>query len=159
MKGLMLDLDAFEGFTPGPWKINGPKTDFVSCGDYVVAQAFGQIVSCETEAEGNARLIAAAPTLLALAKQQREEIERLQKALADQTFDLAYGSKKRVAEAVAAEREACAKIAERRYEAWKEGDGILDADGLPSVTCDVTACENIAAAIRARSTQVAEGDF
>jgi len=49
-----------------------------------------------------------------------------------------------------AEREACAKLAEDRHDAWERGDGLNDADGLPLPVCDVTCCENIAAAIRAR---------
>ncbi len=45
--------------------------------------------------------------------------------------------------------EEAAQVAESRYEAWREGDGVIDRDGLPAVSCDVTACANIAAAIRA----------
>lgn len=45
--------------------------------------------------------------------------------------------------------EEAARVAERRYEAWQAGDGYADADGLHAVSCDVTACENIASAIRA----------
>ena len=43
---------------------------------------------------------------------------------------------------VAAERERCAKVAESRWRSW----GQNDPHG--AVECDVTACENIAAAIR-----------
>jgi fumarylacetoacetate (FAA) hydrolase family protein len=43
---------------------------------------------------------------------------------------------------VAAERERCAKVAESRWRSW----GQNDPHG--PVECDVTACENIAAAIR-----------
>jgi len=51
--------------------------------------------------------------------------------------------------------EEAAKVAERRHEVWAAGDGHHDADGLPAVSCDITACENIAAAIRALATQPA----
>ena len=44
--------------------------------------------------------------------------------------------------------EAAAKVAEIRHEAWAEGDGFNDRDGLPAVSCDVTACQNVATAIR-----------
>ncbi len=57
------------GHTPGPWHIDNRHfcdygEFYISCGDYIVARAHGQTQSCETEAEGNARLIAAAPELL-----------------------------------------------------------------------------------------------
>jgi hypothetical protein len=47
---------------------------------------------------------------------------------------------------VAAERERCAKVAESRWRSW----GRNDPHG--AVECDVTACENIAAAIRKGDT-------
>ena len=47
---------------------------------------------------------------------------------------------------VAAERERCAKVAESRWRSW----GQNDPHG--PVECDVTACENIAAAIRKGDT-------
>lgn len=40
-----------------------------------------------------------------------------------------------------------AEIARNRHEVWKDGDGFQDGEGLPAVSCDVTACENIADAI------------
>ncbi|WP_411033373.1 hypothetical protein [Shinella sp. BYT-45] len=46
--------------------------------------------------------------------------------------------------------EEAAQIAEKRYEVWNAGDGFTDGEGLPAVSCDVSACENIAAAIRQR---------
>jgi len=49
-----------------------------------------------------------------------------------------------IAEAV----EACALIAEHRHKEWNHPD----THGKPEVTCDVTACKNIAAAIRARKS-------
>lgn len=55
------------------------------------------------------------------------------------------------ARGAAEEREACAKIAENRHKVWNDGDGIRDGEGLPAVTCDITACENIALAIRSRT--------
>lgn len=45
--------------------------------------------------------------------------------------------------------EEAAKAAEKRYEVWIAGDGLIDGEGLPAVTCDVSACANIATAIRA----------
>lgn len=49
----------------------------------------------------------------------------------------------------AAEREACAKVAERR---WRDWPGIHPDDAKKGEVCDdVTACADIAAAIRARS--------
>ena len=45
-----------------------------------------------------------------------------------------------VAEAVAQERERCAKVAQDRYLSWGDESG---------VECDATACADIAAAIRA----------
>lgn len=58
------------GHTPGPWRIDprpfsGYGAVHVSGGQYIVAKALGQTQSCETEATANARLIAAAPDLLA----------------------------------------------------------------------------------------------
>jgi hypothetical protein len=47
---------------------------------------------------------------------------------------------------LAAERERCAKVAESRWRSW----GQNDPHG--PVECDVTACENIAAAIRKGDT-------
>lgn len=40
-----------------------------------------------------------------------------------------------------------AEIARNRYQVWIDGDGILDGEGFPAVTCDVSACENISLAI------------
>jgi hypothetical protein len=59
--------------TPGPWKIDARKyTEYgmyhISGGQYIVAHALGEMPSCEVEAGGNARLIAAAPELLAALK-------------------------------------------------------------------------------------------
>ena len=49
----------------------------------------------------------------------------------------------------AAEREKCAKVAERR---WRDWPGIHPDDAKKAEVCDdVTACADIAAAIRARS--------
>ena len=53
--------------------------------------------------------------------------------------------------------EEAAQAAERRHEAWSYDDGCFDADGLPAVVCDVTACRNIAAAIRALADKPAAG--
>lgn len=94
-----IDLDAFKGFTPGPW-FPTPNDHYweIKLEDFVHSLGVGD--ACQSKfldgvkdgGEANARLMAAAPDLLALAKQQREEIERLQKALADQTFNLAYAA-------------------------------------------------------------------
>ncbi len=61
------------GHTPGPWRIDprpfsGYGAVHVSGGQYIVAKALGQTQSCETEATANARLIAAAPKALVLAR-------------------------------------------------------------------------------------------
>lgn len=45
--------------------------------------------------------------------------------------------------------ERAARVAKHRHEVWAAGDGFWDADGLPAVECDVTACDNIADAILA----------
>ena len=45
--------------------------------------------------------------------------------------------------------ERAAKAAKDRHEVWEAGDGFHDADGFPAVSCDVTACANIATAILA----------
>jgi hypothetical protein len=49
-----------------------------------------------------------------------------------------------VAEAVAQERERCAQVAQDRYLSWGDDSG---------VECDVTACLDIAAAIRKGGTE------
>jgi hypothetical protein len=49
----------------------------------------------------------------------------------------------------AAALEEAARLAERRHEVWNAGDCYFDGEGVAAVVCDVTACENIAAAIRA----------
>ena len=48
--------------------------------------------------------------------------------------------------------ERAARVAKHRHEVWAAGDGFWDADGLPAVECDVTACDNIADAILALRT-------
>ena len=92
-----------------------------------------------------------------MCREAADRIRALQAELADGSFykerdidDLIARAEK--AEAlVKAEREACALVAENRHEIWGQGDGFHDGEGFPAVSCDVTACSNIAAAIRARS--------
>lgn len=78
-----LNLDQFAGFTPGPWDTAGLVPQFHIVGgnpQRLIADA-----SCGRDAPkddyANARLIAAAPALLAECLKQREEIERLRWAL------------------------------------------------------------------------------
>src|SRR3990167_7650362 len=72
-----LDLAQFEGHTPGPWHV-GMKP-----GPMVYANQHGtQVADCSFDNGGahrtDARLIAAAPALLAECKRQREQIAKLQ---------------------------------------------------------------------------------
>lgn len=106
-----LNLDQFEGFTPGPWAtvalIHG----------YAVTDRAGDTVCMDfMNGEDDARLIAAAPALLAECRSQREQIARLRGALMS-------------ADPVAARRVALAGT---------EGH---DVDGHPIPTVDpLTAC-------------------
>src|SRR3990167_5563256 len=75
-----LDLAQFEGHTPGPWHV-GMKP-----GPMVYANQHGtQVADCSFDNGGahrtDARLIAAAPALLAECKRQREQIAKLRDAL------------------------------------------------------------------------------
>ena len=83
----MLDLNQFTGFTPGPWTADNTS---VLCGE-----PSDPLIVCNTEScnvlhignspdgseneqpHANAKLIAAAPELLELCRQQQTEIERL----------------------------------------------------------------------------------
>jgi hypothetical protein len=56
-------------------------------------------------------------------------------------------------EMLAEEREVCALIAENRHKEWNNPE----THGEPEVVDDLTACQNIAAAIRARAAKVREG--
>jgi len=93
----MHDLDKFEGFTPGPWRVENKTTliwgacnpdDNTSYGmGYPVAEAqmprpWNRDKPTDEQIDANAALIASAPDLLALAKEQRDRIKRLEAALA-----------------------------------------------------------------------------
>lgn len=83
----MIDLDAFKGFTPGPWEHGYLDRN----GQRVVRQEHIEICTCwhhsvgsiEIEMENNARLIAAAPDLLSLAREQRAELKMLRALIDD----------------------------------------------------------------------------
>lgn len=85
-----LDLAQFEGHTPGPWKATrisdatgknwigyeiGQARNLVS---KAIARSLGWT---ETDGGIDSRLIAAAPALLALAREQQEQIKVLREAL------------------------------------------------------------------------------
>ena len=81
-----IDLDAFEGHTPGEWvrklefNVNGPdQRGICSTGGYQTNSVDPSALRRESMA--NADLIAAAPALLALAKAQREEIVKMRSFL------------------------------------------------------------------------------
>ena len=78
--------DQFKGYTPGPWRIRAERYKFIRV--YATLGGIAHLDTVDSEGMENARLIAAAPSLLA-------ENERL-KAERD--------------EAVKAEREACCEI-------------------------------------------------
>lgn len=91
---MTIDYKAFEGATPGPWEHDNLDPARVN------ASGDGEMVACcglnghhddFHEVIANARLIAAAPTLLSDHKRMSAEIERLRKAL---TF---YADSKRYA--------------------------------------------------------------
>lgn len=74
-----IDLDAFEGFAQGSWILSDEGDGY-----FIIKDAKGNYLivgdGCLHGKVADLRLAAAAPDLLALAKQQREEIERLRKA-------------------------------------------------------------------------------
>lgn len=92
-----IDLEAFKGFTPGPWRLEKETTLIWGACNPHIEGSYGmgypvalaerkrswsrtsEPTDCEIEA--NAILIAAAPDLLALAKEQSEEIKRLRAAM------------------------------------------------------------------------------
>lgn len=80
MKGLLIDLDAFEGFAQGSWILSDEGDGY-----FIIKDAKGNYLivgdGCLHGKVADLRLAAAAPDLLALAKQQREEIRRLRSAL------------------------------------------------------------------------------
>lgn len=67
-----LDLTQFTGHTPGPWQA---KADYISV--RVMAHCGEQVCGTVPVSEVNARLIAAAPALLAECRRLRAENERL----------------------------------------------------------------------------------
>ena len=77
---MTVDLDALSGHTPGPWEWHTGR-DY----DRTIRRVGGsRLLSCGTQYAGgyepsakDARLIAAAPDLLALCREQKAEIERL----------------------------------------------------------------------------------
>jgi hypothetical protein len=68
-----------------------------------------------------------------------EELDALQARIAELEAALATARADAIKEA--------ANVARSRHKAWADGDGFHDADGLPAVECDVTACENVSLAI------------
>lgn len=74
----MIDLDAFKGFTPGPVTARNYGGQFgwaiIYPGGFAIANV---------DNEHYAELFAAAPDLLALAREQRAEIERLRALIDD----------------------------------------------------------------------------
>lgn len=77
----MIDLDKFENFTPGPWI--GVSRSLPKKGQKheIRQNKAGAWIVGEVNFPRDMELIAAAPDLLALAKQQRDEIARLRQAL------------------------------------------------------------------------------
>lgn len=76
----MIDLNHFDGHTPGPWRVNPNQPEYVWSNDsQTICQAFGW---ASNVSHPNAKLIAAAPDLLAECKRQAEEIKDIKTLLA-----------------------------------------------------------------------------
>lgn len=91
-----IDLDALAGHTPEPWRFDGrigccavytgPVRTCLSGGDFIALYGYdraddGRGWKAEPEKEANARLIAAAPALLAELRAAREELAAREQAL------------------------------------------------------------------------------
>ena len=74
----MIDLEQFEGYTPGPWGVTGRNGYLNQVG---IGPSIGCAYGAGDEVRANARLIAAAPDLLAEVKRLREEKAELVGAL------------------------------------------------------------------------------
>ena len=81
----MLDLNQFTGYTPGPWRVQKPrghqhaidrKWEIVAPLDQGELVIIGEHTGIDCLRKDNARLIAAAPDLLELCRQQQAEIGR-----------------------------------------------------------------------------------
>lgn len=77
-----LDLAQFDGATPGPWVAGGTGV-YDSDGENIATAIFSRLPS--GAGRTNARLIAAAPSILALAKSQAAKIEELNKRIEELT--------------------------------------------------------------------------
>jgi hypothetical protein len=75
-----LDLTQFAGHTPGPWR-TGAIATHITNGARIIADTQPARRNAGAEELANAELIAAAPALLALAREQEAQIARLQDAL------------------------------------------------------------------------------
>ena len=66
--------------TTGPWETNGTAIETVATPSYVIGSAYeGDLVAIDqSTAEANARLMAAAPDLLATLKRAREELRMIE---------------------------------------------------------------------------------
>ena len=65
----MIDLEQFEGYTPGPWGVTGRNGYLNQVG---IGPSIGCAYGAGDEVRANARLMAAAPDLLAEVKRLRE---------------------------------------------------------------------------------------
>jgi len=90
-------LASLTGFTPGPWKLNPGKNDWLGgfyANDYAVCTFGCDTMYYPTEGEApnhwNAALIAAAPDLHRIATEQAAEIERLRDVCNDLAAVIAY---------------------------------------------------------------------
>lgn len=90
-----LDLTQFEGHTPGPWEATRRDDGNGNWKDCIIEQAmnYGGLRVARVERVDNrgfldACLLAAAPALLALAREQQEQIRVLREALVGFTYGI-----------------------------------------------------------------------
>jgi hypothetical protein len=83
----MLDLDKFEGHTPGPWSSFAPddvgqkfSVERLGSNHFVKSRKIATAHHDKGNGEANARLIAAAPELLEMARKLQAENDRLREA-------------------------------------------------------------------------------